>query len=411
MSSYNIALSGLLANTTALDVVGNNLSNMNTQGFKEDNVLFEDAFNTASESLQVGAGVGSTITSTDFTQGTVQSTGQPFDAAIQGNGFFVVQSPEGQTSYTRDGSFSLNSAGDLVTSSGDLVQGWTMTGGVLNASGATSAISIPLLTSTPPSATANMTVTANLDASSPVGTTFSAPIQVVDSLGNSQTLTVTFTETASNTWGYNVTIPGADVSGGKAGTPTSLATGSLTFNSSGELTSPAASAPVSVKTSGALSDGAAALDINWNLYDSGGSPLLTQFAEASATTGTTQDGVLPATATGVSLQNGGDLVATYSNGSQVTVAQLAVASIENPDTMIAASNNNFNLGADTITPSVGTAGTGERGSIVGESLETSNVDMATEFTNLIVYQRGYEAGSKIITTQTQMDQMLLQIQP
>ncbi len=411
MSSYSIALSGLLANTTALDVVGNNLSNMNTQGFKEDNVLFEDAFNTANESLQVGAGVGSTITSTDFTQGTIQSTGQPYDAAIQGNGFFVVQSPSGDTSYTRDGSFSLNSAGDLVTSSGDLVQGWTASGGILNASGPTSAISIPLLTSTPPSATANMTVTANLDASSPVGTTFSAPIQVVDSLGNTQTLTVTFSETAANSWSYNVTIPGADVSGGVAGTPTSLATGNLTFNAQGQLTGPAANAPVSVKTAGALTDGAAALSVNWNLYDSGGNPLISQYAEASATTGTTQDGVLPATATGVTLQNGGDVVATYSNGEQVTVAQLAVASIENPDTLIAASNNNFTLGTDTITPSVGTAGTGERGTIVGESLESSNVDMATEFTNLIVYQRGYEAGSKIISTQSQMDQMLLQIQP
>ncbi len=410
MSSYSIALTGLLANTTALDVVGNNLSNMNTQGFKGDNVLFEDAFNTANQSLQVGAGVGSTITTTDFTQGAITSTGQPLDAAIQGNGFFVVQDAEGNTSYTRDGSFSLNAAGDLVTSSGDLVQGWTSVDGVLNPSGPTSSISIPALSSTPPSATANMTVTANLDASATTGTTFSTPLQVVDSLGNTQTLSINFTETAANTWSYTVTIPGEDVSGGTAGTPSSLATGTLTFNASGQLTSPAAGTPVSVKTSGTLTDGAAALNINWNLYDSSGNPQLTQFAEASAATGTTQDGVQPATATGVTLQNGGDLVASYSNGQQVTIAQLAVASIGNPDTLIAASNNNFTLGTDTLTPSVGTAGSGDRGTIVGQSLEGSNVDMATEFTNLIVYQRGYEAGSKIITTQTQMDQMLFQIQ-
>jgi flagellar hook protein FlgE len=411
MSSYSIALSGLLSNTTALDVVGNNLSNMNTQGFKGDEVLFEDAFNTANQRLQVGAGLGSTITTTDFTQGAITSTGQPLDAAIQGSGFFVVQNAEGTTSYTRDGSFSLNASGDLVTSSGDLVQGWTAVGGVLDASGPTSEISIPALSSTPPSATANMTVTANLDASATAGTTFSTPLQVVDSLGNTQTLSINFTETAANTWSYTVTIPGASVSGGTAGTPSSLATGTLTFNASGQLTSPAAGKPVSVKTSGALTDGAAALNINWNLYDSSGNPQLTQFAEASAATGTTQDGVQPATATGVTLQNGGDLVASYSNGEEVTIAQLAVASIGNPDTLIAASNNNFTLGSNTLTPSVGTAGSGDRGTIVGQSLEGSNVDMATEFTNLIVYQRGYEAGSKIITTQSQMDQMLLQIQP
>jgi flagellar hook protein FlgE len=411
MSSYAIALSGLLANETALDVVGNNLSNMDTQGFKADDVLFEDAFNTASESLQVGAGVSRTLTTTDFTQGAITSTGQPYDAAIQGNGFFVVQNSAGENSYTRDGSFSLNSSGQLVTSSGDLVQGWTAVNGILNASGPTSAISIPALTSTDPSATANMSVTANLDASSAVGTTFSTPIQVVDSLGNTQTLSIDFTETAANAWSYNVTIPGQDVTGGTAGTPTSLATGTLTFNSSGQLTAPAAGAPVAVATTGALSDGAAALNINWNLFDSTNNPLITQFAEASASTGTTQDGVQPATATGVTLQNGGDLVATYSNGQTATIAELAVASIANPDTLIAASNNNFTLGGDTLTPSVGAGGTGDRGTIVGQSLEGSNVDMATEFTNLIVYQRGYEAGSKIITTQSQMDQMLLQIQP
>jgi flagellar hook protein FlgE len=411
MSSYSIALSGLLANTEALDVVGNNLANMNTQGFKESDVLFEDAFNTASASLQIGGGVQSTLTNTDFTQGSIQTTGGTLDAAISGNGFFVVQDAAGNTSYTRDGSFSLNSAGQLVTSSGDLVQGWTASGGVLDASGATSAITVPALTSLPPSATANMTMSANLDASSPVGTSFSTPIQVVDSLGNTHTLSVNYTETAANTWSYNVTIPGEDVSGGTAGTPISLAKGSLTFNSSGQLTSPAAGSPITVATTTTMADGAAALNINFNLYDSSGNPLITQFAEASASSGTTQDGVQPGTATGVTLQNGGELVASYSNGQQLTIAQIAVASVGNPDSMIAGSNNNFTLGADSLTPSVGTAGTGERGTVVGGSLEASNVDMATQFTNLIVYQRGYEAASKVITTQSQMDQMLLQIQP
>jgi flagellar hook protein FlgE len=411
MSSYVNALSGLLANTTALDVVGNNLANMNTQGFKGSNVLFEDAINAANATLQVGSGVGQTLTTTDFTQGAIQTTNGPLDVAIQGNGFFVVQNSAGSTAYTRDGSFSLNSSGDLVTSSGDLVQGWTAVNGVLNASGPTSAISVPPLTSIAPSATANMTVTANLDAASATGATFSTPIQVVDSLGNTETLTVGFTETAANAWTYNVTIPGEDVKGGTAGTPISLATGSLTFDASGQLTSPAAGTPINLKTTTTLSDGASALNINWNLYDSNNNSMLTQFAETSASSGTTQDGVQPGTATGVSLQNGGELVASYSNGQQVTIAQLAVASVANPDTLIATSDNKFTLGVNTLTPSVGTPGTGERGTVVGGSLEGSNVDMATEFTNLIVYQRGYEAASKVITTQNQMDQMLLQIQP
>ncbi len=411
MSSYTTALSGLQANSTALNVVGDNLANMNTQGFKSDNVLFEDAMNAVNDSLQVGSGVASTITSRDFTQGSLQTTNGPLDAAIQGNGFFVVQNAAGTTtSYTRDGSFSINSAGDLVSSTGDLVQGWSAVGGVLNASGPTSAISIPSLTSLPPTATANMTLTANLDASATKGTTFATPIQVVDSLGATHTLTVTFTETAANSWSYEVDIPGADVTGGTAGTPTSLEKGTLSFDSSGKLTSPASGSPIAV-TSAAMTDGAAALKINWNLYDSNNNPLVTQFAQTSASSATTQDGIQPGTATSVSLQNGGNLVATYSNGQQVTIAQLAVASIANPDSLIAVSDNKYTLGADTLAPSVGIAGTGDRGNVVGGQIEASNVDMATEFTNLIVYQRGYEASSKVITTQNQMDQMLLAINP
>ncbi len=368
--------------------------------------------NAVNATLQVGSGVNSTITSTNFTQGSLQTTNGPLDAAIQGNGFFVVQNAAGTTtSYTRDGSFSINSAGDLVDSTGDMVQGWSAVSGVLNASGPTSAISIPSLTSLPPTATANMTLTANLDASATKGTTFSTPIQVVDSLGSQHTLTVTFTETAANTWSYEVDIPGADVTGGTAGTPTSLEKGTLSFDSSGKLTSPASGSPDLLVTSAAMTDGAAALKINWNLFDSNNNPLVTQFAEASASSATTQDGVQPGTATGVTLQNGGQLVASYSNGQQVTIAQLAVASIANPDSLIAVSDNKYTLGADTLAPSVGTAGTGDRGNVLGGQLEASNVDMATEFTNLIVYQRGYEASSKVLTTQNQMDQMLLAINP
>ncbi|MGD1094781.1 MAG: flagellar hook protein FlgE [Bryobacteraceae bacterium] len=411
MSSYYTALSGLLANSTALDVVGNNLANMNTQGFKSDTTLFEDEMSAANASLQVGSGVQQTLTQGNFTQGTLQSTGGPLDAAVQGNGFFVVQNASGNTMYTRDGTFSLNSSGQLVDSSGNQVQGWMATNGVANASGATTGITVPSLTSQPPSATANMTLTANLDATAATGTTFSTPIQVVDSLGNTQTLTATFTETAANTWGYAVTIPGQDVTGGKAGTPTSVATGNLTFDSSGNLTSPKSTDTAAViKTTGGLADGAADLNINWSMYGSNGSPTITQFAQASAASGTTQDGVQPGTVTGVSLQNGGMLVANYSNGNQVTIAQVALASISNPDSLIAVSGNDYTLGTGTITPSVGAAGTGERGNIVAGSIESSNVDMATEFTNLIVFQRGYEASSKVISTETQMDQVLLAIQ-
>jgi len=410
MSSFSTPLSGLLANQQALSVVSDNIANSNTQGFKSNSVLFEDAMNEASASLQIGAGVGSTLTTRSFTQGSVQSTGGSFDAAIQGGGFFVMQDAAGNVTYTRDGSFKLNAEGQLTNNSGQLVQGWTAVNGVVNPSGAVSPISVPSLSSQSPAPTANMTVSANLDASSPVGASFSAPIQVVDSLGDTHTLTVNFTNTAPLTWTYDVTIPGEDLTGGTAGTPSSLTTGTLTFSNSGVLTSPAAGAPIAVATTTGLADGAADLSINWNLFDSAGGPLITQFASASTTTGSTQDGVQAATVTGMSLQNGGSLVATYSNGTHRTLAQLAVASISNPDSLLAIANNQYMAGVGTTTPSVGAAGTGTRGNIVANSLEASNVDMATELTNLIVYQRGYQADSKAITAIDQMQQTLIAMQ-
>jgi len=252
-----------------------------------------------------------------------------------------------------------------------------------------------------------MTVAANLNASASVGDSFSAPVQVVDSLGNTHTLTVNFTNTAPLTWKYDVTIPGEDLTGGTAGTPSSLTTGTLTFDSGGILTSPVAGTPVSVATTTGLSDGAADLNINWNLFDSTNNPLVTQYASASTTTGSTQDGIQAATVTGVSLQDGGMLVATFSNGAHRTLAQLAVASISNPDTLLAINNNQYVVGVGTTTPSIGASGTSTRGNIVSGALEASNVDMATELTNLIVFQRGYQADSKAITAIDQMQQTLL----
>jgi flagellar hook protein FlgE len=410
MASFYTPLSGLLSETTALDVVGDNLANANTQGFKSDNITFEDAMNEATASLQIGAGVGQTLTQRDFSQGNITQTGSPLDLAIQGSGFFIVQNPSNQTLYTRDGGFSLNAQGQLVDANGDLVQGWMAANGTVNPSGPTTSITVPLQSSLAPVATQNVTLDANLDANAAIGATFTAPIQVYDSLGNAQTLSATFTNTGAGAWSYQVTLPGTAV-GQAAGTTTTLASGSLTFDANGNLTSPAAGSPINITNTTALADGAATLNINWNLYGSNNTPTLTGYAEASAVSGTTQDGSAAATMTGVELENGGTLVATYSSGTTQTLAQVALANVSNPDSMVATSNNDYTLGPNTITPTVGTAGTGGLGNLVGQSIEESNVDMATQMTNLIVYQQAYEADSKVLTTIDQMDQTLLSINP
>ncbi len=238
--------------------------------------------------------------------------------------------------------------------------------------------------------------------------TFAAPIQVVDSLGTTHTLTVTFTKTAANSWNYEVDIPGQDLSSGKAGTPSKLANGTISFDSNGNLTSPAAPGQVAIAATG-LADGAADMNINWNLYDTNGNPTFTQFAQTSALSGSTQDGKAAAQVTQVSLSNGGSIFVHYSDGSQQVIGQLAMASISNPESLVSVGNSNYEVGSDTATPVVGMPGSGNRGTIQGGALEASTVDIGTEFTNLIVYQRSYEANSKVISTMNQLTQNLLNI--
>jgi flagellar hook protein FlgE len=402
LTAFSTALSALSADTTAIDVVGNNLANLNTIGFKDSSVSFNDlmsqALGASTGSSQVGLGVGAPITKTQFTQGAINSTGNPLDAAIQGQGFFVITTPAGANEYTRAGNFQVDSAGNLTTATNELVQGWSLKGGTLTTSGPIGPINVPAGTLAPPLPTQNTSVSLNLDASAAAGTTFSTSVQIYDSLGTAHTVTYTFTQSGTpNQWTYSVGIPAGDTT--PAATPT---TGTLTFNSNGDLISPAAGAPPVIAITG-LNDGASAMNVNWNLYSNGVADI-TQFAQPSATSAQSQDGSAAASLISVGISNGGQILAQYSNGQQVVAGQLAMASISNPATLVEVGDNAYQTSAATALPSIGLPGTGGRGTVLGGSLESSTVDMATEFTNLIVYQRGYEANAHVITTVDQLSQ-------
>jgi flagellar hook protein FlgE len=406
-TSFSAALTGLDAAQIGVDTVGTNLANLDTTGYKAASVSFYDlvAQNLGlGNGSSVGLGTGQPQVTTEFTQGAIQTTGGALDGAIQGDGFFVVQDPStGATEYTRAGNFQVDANGNLMTATGQFVQGWSATGGVLNTSGTIGNITIPSGALQPPLATANMSMSLNLNAAATVGGTdgtFTTPITVYDSLGNSHVLTLTFTETAANNWTYNVTIPGADVKAGTAGTPYSIpnATGTLTFDGNGNLTAPApAKNPIAIKITG-LNDGASDQTVNWSLYNPDGTPNITQFATPTAVATETQDGQAAAQLTHISMSNGGEILAQYSNGQQFAVAQLALASIRNPSSLTSVGENNFEVSANTAIPAVGTPNTGGRGNILSGSLESSTVDIAQEFTNLITFQRSYEASAKVITT-------------
>jgi len=405
-AAFSTALSALDANGVAVDVVGNNLANMNTTGYKESVAYFQDLVSASMNGgqTQVGFGVASPLTIAQFTQGAITSSGGSLDAAIQGSGFFVV-SNNGVTQYTRAGSFQVDLAGNLLTPSGQQVQGWMATGGVVDTGGPVGNITVPVGSLQAPQATRNITLSANFDASATPGAAsdWSAPITIYDSLGTAHVLTLNFQQTAANTWSCQATVPGADVQGGTAGTPSAVGNPiTLQFNGSGQLTGTTPAEPINFAFQ--PSDGAAAMSVNWNPIDADGTSSLTQFDQSSATSASTQDGAAAAQLTSVTMANGGQLMASYSNGQQTVVGQLAIANIQNPQTLLNAGNNNYQVTADTAAPAIGAPGTGGRGTVVGGALESSNVDMATELTSLIVLQSAYQANSKVVTTVDNMAQ-------
>ncbi|MBZ5575027.1 MAG: flagellar hook protein FlgE [Acidobacteriia bacterium] len=410
--AFSTALSALNATSTAISIVGNNLANLNTTGYKSDDVQFYDLLSQqiggATSAGSVGTGVGPAQASKVFTQGSIQQTGGPLDAAISGDGFFMVRDSIGQTLYTRAGDFSLTANGTLQTVTGEKVQGWNAAAGAINLAAPVGDITIPVNGVVPATPTGNVSLTANLDGRPAVGATgasFSSPVQVVDSQGATHILTFAFTKTGANAWSYTVTIPAGDLA---AGGTTTAASGNLTFDATGQLLTPASGAgPVTLNVNG-LADGANNMAIKWNLY-SGTAGLLTQFAQNSGVSGTAQDGFQAGQIAKIAMGNNGIITATYSNGQQSPIAQLALASIRNPSTMLSVGNNNLLPTIDTSAPAVGAADSGGRGTVTGGALETSTVDIAAQFTNLMSFQRSYEASSKVITTTDQMMQTLINL--
>lgn len=423
--SFADSLSGLTSDATAINVVSENLANLNTTGYMDQQVSFQDLVNQSLSGFSNATSIsGSTVaqTATSFTQGTLETTGGAFDAAIQGGGFFVLQDPNtNQQLFTRQGNFQVNAAGDLMTSSGQNVEGWNSVDGAVDTNGVVSNIVVPTSLSSASVPTTQFTLTSNLDANAAVGATFSSPIQVYDALGNAHTLTVTYTEQAPSSWTYSISLPAGDGTLGDAANPSPI-TGTLTFDGNGNLLSPAAGAagssipiPITLNDGANIGSGASAGPppvpgtVTWNLYNSSGAPTITQDASASANLSSSQDGSQAGTLTGVNIGNDGALIANFSNGTTETVGQIALASILNPDSMIELSGNAFAATGATATPAIGTPSTASRGSITGGSLETSTVDIATEFTNLLQYERGYQANSKVITTEDQVIQSTLDL--
>ena len=405
-TSFSTALSALNAHSTAIDVVGNNLANLNTPGFKSSVVSFYDlvtqSLGAGLGETQVGFGVARPLTIRQFAQGAIQTSNGLLDAAIQGDGFLVLKNAAGATAYTRGGNLQVNKEGVLLTATGERVQGWTGAGGVINTSGPSGNITLPVGELRPARATNTITFDMNLNAAATAGppaATFAGSIEAFDSLGISHVVSVNLTKTATpGEWAYSMSIPDSDVSA-----PVTPVTGTINFDTGGRLTNPPATGPFPVLAVTGLNSGAADININWNLFN-GANPRMTQFAQTSAISAISQDGNPAAQLVRVALGEAGQILAQYSRGEQVPVAQLAMAAVRNPEALISVGNNSYQLSPRSALPAVGLPGSGGRGTILGGAIENSTVDIAREFTNLIILQRGYQANSRVITTVDELSQ-------
>jgi flagellar hook protein FlgE len=397
MGNFSIALSGLDADSTALNTIGNNLANLNTTAYKGQNTSFEDLFyqqigqSGSGNPIQAGSGTKVGGTTTDFSEGTLlpDANANTSDMALDGTGFFLVEQ-NGQQSLTRAGNFTVANNGSLTTQDGQNVLGYPAVGGVVNINTNPQAITLPVGATEGAQATQNISITANLNSGATVGTTFTSPVTVFDSLGQSHQVTVTYDKTGTNTWSYAVTLPPGD-----AGAPVNN-TGTLTFDTNGNLTSPTGS--VTGISFPGMADGASDLTFNWNLNGSGSSPTVTQLASANSNGANTADGFTSGNYTGFTVDPSGVIQAQFSNGNHQTIGQVAVATVTNVQGLVAVGGNNFQTTGASGQAVAGVAGTGGRGTIDDSTLEQSNVNISTEFSDLIVAQRAFEANSKTITT-------------
>lgn len=413
MASFSIPLTGLEADSTALNTIANNLSNMNTTGFKSASTNFADLFyqqigtTGSGDPIQVGAGVQVASNEISFTQGSISSTGNSTDVALNGNGFFVASNGSGGYEYTRAGDFTMNSDGALVTSNGLSVMGYPAVNGVVNTNAPLTAISIPVGQVQEPQATTTLSMTANLDSASATGTQFPAEVTVYDSLGEPHVATVTYQQTAANTWSYSVALPASDFASGVS-TPV---TGTMQFDANGNLTTitPTGGAAETVGTTAGdvssialgftgLADGANDLNMQWNLLGSSGTPTISQVDTTSAVSATTQNGYASGQYQSFTIGSDGTVTVTYSNGQQQNVGQLALANVANLQGLSLLGDGDYAATLASGAAVIGPSGTSGLATMQDGALDASNVNISSEFSDLIVAQRAFEANAKSVTT-------------
>ncbi len=403
LTSLFSAVSGLNTYGNAMSVIGNNIANVGTVGFKSSSASFADLVSASlgggSATGQVGLGVFLNDVQTSFTQGSLSNTGNTLDLAIDGNGFFGLRDTAGTVSYSRAGQFQVNNLGEIVDPSGRFLQGYqaSTTGIILGTVG-----NITLSTATvAPQATSTANVEANLNAASTVPATafnvtdattynFSNGITVYDSLGAQHQLRMYYVkDAAANTWNLHSQIDGG----------ATTAQTNLVFNSSGVLTGGGAQTFSLPITGGAATPLAVAMNFS----------AITQFGSASNLTNQSQDGFTSGSFQSLSIDSEGRVAAQFSNGQTRTLAQVVLSRFTNPNGLTRSGENGFAETIDSGAPLAGTPTNNGLGRLISQTIEQSNVDLGKEFVDMIITQRAFQANSRAISTSDEMLQELVNL--
>lgn len=423
-ASFYSGLAGLQSNATALNVVGNNLANINTAGYKRSMTTFGQVMSDtvrgisgAGNPIQVGLGSARTEVIARFEQGSIATTGIRSHLAIQGEGFFQLQD-DGRSVFTRSGNFSFNQEGFLVHASGSRVQGFlgTDADGLATTTGGLTDVRVDLGQASPPSATERVRFISNLSNSADTGESYTTSIEVFDSKGVAHQMNLTFTKTAtSGEWTYQFGFEDGTVST----TFPNDGSGTVVFDSDGNLS---VLDGVSINPSGMnktfnitnLNTGAEDMTITWEAFEEGEAGaanrgLITNYSNNFSTGTLFQDGFGSGILQDLTFDQDGTMVGFFDNGLTLELGRIAIATFNNRNGLKQINGGMYVSTAASGPSSVDGEGTGGRGSILAGSLESSNVDIAEEFTDMIIYQRGYQSNSKTITTTDQLLQEALNL--
>jgi flagellar hook protein FlgE len=420
LSSLYTGVSGLAAQGEALGVIGDNIANANTVGFKASRAEFQDIVAKSLKGIlggnQIGRGVKIGAVNPILIQGNVDATEKVTDLAISGDGYYTLRGSDGE-SFTRDGSFHFDKEGYLVTNDNQRVQGFLADANnkIINKTGD---IKFPRAL-TPAKATQKISLDLNLDSRIQTAKTFdlknpydtsdySTGIEIYDSQGNKHLMTMFFNRTQDRTWNWTGMVDGKEVSGAKDDEMAKVASGKLTFTVDGKLDTEEITEAAFNFKGGALQNQKIKVDFGDSIGTDKGTGLdgTKQYGKESDLISWKQDGSAAGTITNLSFNDEGVLTALYSNGETADLAQIALAKFENSEALFKVGNNRFKEARDSGAPAVGAPGRAGRGKLFAKSLERSTVDLALEFVNLIQNQRGFQANAKTITT---TDELLAEV--